>query len=111
MNQLLYGWGLRVGQIDLAVQLFAQSAPVEFYEGVFLAHFFYDFVGNSRPLAESCQVQLLHFSTAAHIVHQVVGISFTSHESHIRTSAYLLENSCESYPDCSVRTFHYSRQL
>jgi hypothetical protein len=59
-------------------------------------------VGNLCALAETREVQLLHFSAAAHIMHQIIGISFSANESHNITSnrAFL----------CSVFGFHYTRQ-
>src|SRR5882724_10902967 len=56
-----------------------------------------------RALAEPGEVQLLHFSAAAHVVHQIIRISFAANESHGITSdrAFL----------CSVFCFHYTRQV
>jgi hypothetical protein len=61
-----------------------------------------DSVGNFRALAEPGEMQLLHFSAAAHVVHQIIRIAFATNESHDFTStrAFL----------CSVFGFHYTRQ-
>src|SRR5437899_10730622 len=82
MYEVLHSRGLRVRQIDLTIQLFAKFAPVEFYEGMFFADFPHNLIGNTRPFAKLCQVQLLHFSIAAHVVHQIVGVSSAANESH-----------------------------
>ena len=82
VDEFLNGGGLRVRQIDLAIQLFAKVAPVEFDEGMFLADFTHDLIGDAGSLAQPRQVQLPHFSTAAHVVHQVVGVSFAANEGH-----------------------------
>ena len=39
-------------------------------------------VGDMGPFPEACQMQLLHFSAAADIVHQEVGVASSSNESH-----------------------------
>jgi len=66
--------GFRVSEIDLVVQLFAQRAPVEIDEGMFLGDFLDDVVGDAGAVAETSEMELLHFSAAAHIVHQIVGV-------------------------------------
>jgi hypothetical protein len=52
---------------------------------MFLGNFTYHLVRDASAFAEPSQMQLAHFSAAAHIVHQVVGIPFAANESH-RTS-------------------------
>jgi hypothetical protein len=49
---------------------------------MFLADFADNGVGDSRALAQTCEVQLLHFSAAAHVVHQIKHVSFATNESH-----------------------------
>ena len=41
-----------------------------------------DVIGYARSLAEPRQVKLLNFSSAAHIVHQVVGVALAPNKSH-----------------------------
>src|SRR6201998_789063 len=82
LNQVLNGRGLRVSEIDLAAQLFAEGAPVEIDEGMLLGDCFYDVVGDPGAVTEAGEVELPHFSAAAHIVHQVVGVSFATDKSH-----------------------------
>jgi hypothetical protein len=49
---------------------------------MFLGYLPYHLVGDTRAYSEACQVNLLHFSAAAHIVHQKEGLSFAANESH-----------------------------
>src|ERR1700758_2798313 len=109
LNQLLKGRGLRVSEIDLVVQLFAQRAPVEIDEGMLLGDCLDDVVGDPGAVAETRKVELPHFSAAAHIVHQIVGVSFATDESHA-----VLESAAGRRlglrPGCSVRDFHYTYQ-
>ena len=74
---------LRIGQIDLAIQLFAERAPVEFDERMLLGDFADDGIGDAGAFAETSEMELPHFTAAAHIVHQVIGISFAANESHL----------------------------
>src|SRR5208283_4311166 len=87
--ELLYGGRLRVGQINLIIQLLAQGAPVEFHKRMFLADGANNFVGDAGAIAEPREMELPHFSTAAYVVHQVVGVSFAANKSHRGTSAKL----------------------
>jgi hypothetical protein len=66
----------------VAVDLFAQRPPVELHEGMFLGNLFDHSLCNSRTVTQPCQVQLLHFAAAAHVVHQVERISFAANECH-----------------------------
>jgi hypothetical protein len=109
LNEFLDGRGLRVSEIDLIVQLFAQGAPVEIDEGMLLGDCLDDVVGDPGAVAETSEVELLHFSAAAHIVHQIVGISFATDESHdVLESA--ARKRLRPIPSCSVREFHYTYQ-
>ena len=82
LNEFLNGRGLRVSEIDLAAQLFAKGAPVEIDEGMLLGDCFDDVVGDPGTVTEAGEVELPHFSAAAHIVHQVIGVSFATDKSH-----------------------------
>jgi hypothetical protein len=42
----------------------------------------HDIIRDSRPLAKPRQMELLHLSLPAHIVHQKVGVPFAPNESH-----------------------------
>ena len=61
-------------------------------------------VGYSRPFAQPRQVQLLHFSLPAHVVHQEVGVAFSPNESH----NCLLLAGHERPTARSVWTVHYT---
>lgn len=106
LDQFLNRRGLRVSEIDLVVQLFAQGAPVEIDEGMLLGDCLDDVVGDPGAIAEAGEMELPHFSAAAHIVHQVVGVSFATDKSHA-----VLESAAGSRlrlrPGRSVREFHY----
>src|SRR5207245_9726904 len=47
-------------------------------------------IGDAGPLAESCQVQLLHLSLVAHVVHEVVSVPFAAKKGHMFAPAYLV---------------------
>src|SRR6266849_1547089 len=68
-----------------------------------------DVVGDPCAVAETGEVELPHFSAAAHIVHQIVGVSFATDKSHD-----VLESAAGSWlrplPNRSVREFHYAYQ-
>jgi len=62
--------------------MFAQGSPIELHERVLLGDFANHFVGNSRAISQASQVQLEHFTAAAHVMHQVEQISFAADKSH-----------------------------
>ena len=66
----------------MGVELFTQSLPVEVHEGVRLGNFADDAIGDASAVAEAGEVKLPHFSTAAHVVHQVERVSFAANEGH-----------------------------
>jgi len=111
LDELLDGWRLRIGQIDLIIQLFAQRAPIQFDEGVFLGDLAYHRVGDPGALTQTSQMQLAHFSAAAHIVHQVIGIAFAANEGHRPPPTDFSEISEKLFLGRSVRVFHYRRQV
>ncbi len=80
----------RVGirQVHLTVQLFPQGFPIELHEGMLFGNFTHQVIGNSRAGAETGQMELAHFSAAAHVVHQVERISFAADKSHGCTSNF-----------------------
>jgi hypothetical protein len=51
-------------------------------------HFAHHVICNSRAGSETRQVELAHFTAAAHVVHQVKRISFAADESHDVTSNF-----------------------
>jgi hypothetical protein len=109
LNKFLNGRGLRVSEIDLVVQLFAEGAPVEIDEGMLLGDCLHDVVGDPGAVAEAGEVELPHFPAAAHIVHQIVGVSFATDKSHdVLESA--MRRRLRPRPDRSVREFHYTYQ-
>lgn len=110
LDELMDGRRLGIGQIDLAVQLLAEGAPVEFHEGMFPGNFTDDVIGDAGSLAEPSQVNLAHFSAAAHIVHQVVGVPFAANKGHSPSPANPAGGLEELPTVCSVRVFHYRRQ-
>ena len=59
---------------------------------MFLVYFTDDFIGDAGPFAQLCQVQLPHFSIEAHVVHQIVGVSFAER----KPFCYLLRGASES---------------
>jgi methylated-DNA-protein-cysteine methyltransferase-like protein len=91
-----------------------------------LTHFFDYIISDTRSSSQFRQVQLLHFSTAAHVVHQIVGVSFAANKSHrffpcwiaqaeqalvTRLFSSAFASSVESpFAVCSVKFFHYIRQ-
>src|SRR5258706_16097937 len=109
LNEFLDGRGFRVSEIDLVVQLFAQRAPVEIDEGMFLGDFLDDVVGDAGAVAKTSEMELLHFSAAAHIVHQIVGVSFATDKSH-RVLESAARSRLRPLPSRSVRDFHYTYQ-
>jgi hypothetical protein len=66
----------------MTVDLFAQSPPIELHERVLLRDLAHHAFRDSRAVSEPRQVQLPHFASPAHIVHQVEGIPFAANESH-----------------------------
>jgi hypothetical protein len=66
----------------------AQRFPIQLYERMLFGNFAHQVIGNSRTGSETCQMELAHFSAAAHVVHQVEGISFAADESHGSTSNF-----------------------
>src|SRR5947209_5658307 len=66
----------------MIVDLLSQSLPVKLHEGVLLGDFAYHSLRNPGAITESSQMQLLHFSAAAHIVHQIKRVSFSADKSH-----------------------------
>jgi hypothetical protein len=92
LHKLLDGRGFGVRQIDLIVQLLAEGTPVEFNEGMFLGDFTDDLVRDASAFAEPSEMQLLHFSAAAHVVHQVVGVPFAANKSHRSSPANPLDD-------------------
>jgi hypothetical protein len=45
-----------------------------------------DFIGNPRTFSETREMELLHLSAAANVMHQIERISFAAHKSHDVTS-------------------------
>jgi hypothetical protein len=72
----------------LAVQLIAQGFPIQRHEGMLLGNFPHQIIGNSRAGSQPGQMELPHFSAAAHVVHQVKRISFAADKSHDGTSNF-----------------------
>src|SRR5258708_6410735 len=92
----------------MTVDLFAQGPPVELHERVLLGPLAHDAFRDSRAVAESRQVQLPHFSAAAHVVHQVECVSFAANESH-GTHPAMLDLSVGYCASCiASRLFLYS---
>jgi hypothetical protein len=87
VDKLLDRRRIRIGQINLVIQLFAENAPIEFNEGMLFADFAYDLVCDASAVTEAGEVQLANFSTPAHVMHQVVGVSFAANKSHCTSSA------------------------
>src|ERR1700676_2077626 len=83
LNEFLDGRGLMVSEIDLVVQLFSERAPVEIDEGMLFGDCLDDVVGDAGAIAETGEMELPHFSAAAHVVHQIVGVSFATDRSHV----------------------------
>src|SRR6266436_7734284 len=81
-HQLLDRRRIRIGEVQMTVNLLAQCPPVQLDEWMFLRDLLYHPLRNSRAVAQSRQVQLKHFSAAAHIVHQVKRISFAANKCH-----------------------------
>jgi hypothetical protein len=46
----------------------------------------YNVIGDAGPLAEPCKVKLPHLAALADVVHQIVGVAFSSQESHVHRS-------------------------
>src|ERR1700720_2299736 len=109
LNEFLNGRGLRVSEIDLVVQLFAERAPVEIDEGMLLGDCLDDVVGDAGAIAETGKMELPHFSAVAHIVHQIVGVSFAADKSHVALES-ATRRRLRPLPVRSVREFHYAYQ-
>jgi hypothetical protein len=45
-----------------------------------------DFIGNPGTFPETREMELLHFSAAANVMHKIERISFAAHKSHDVTS-------------------------
>jgi hypothetical protein len=110
LNEFMERGGLRIGEIDLAVNLFTQGAPVEFDEGMFFGYFADDGIGDAGAFAKTGEMELAHFAATAHVVDQVVGVSFTANKGHLPSPANLPVFAGDLPPGCSVRLFHYERQ-
>jgi hypothetical protein len=54
-------------------------------------------------------MELPHFSAAAHIVHQIVGVSFAADKSHVALES-ATRRRLRPLPVRSVREFHYTYQ-
>jgi hypothetical protein len=54
---------------------------------MFSGNFANYFVGDTGALAQAGEMELAHFSAAAHIVHQIIRISSPADESHDLTSS------------------------
>jgi hypothetical protein len=72
----------------LAIQLFAQRFPVQLHKGMLLGNQAHYVICDSRPGSQARQMELAHFSAAAHVVHQVKRIPFATDESHDSTSNF-----------------------
>ncbi len=72
----------------MTVQLIAQGFPVQLHEGMLFGNFPHHIIGNSRPGSETSQMELPHFSAAAHVMHQVKRIPFAADKSHGITSNF-----------------------
>src|SRR2546423_5991124 len=80
--------------------MFAQSSPIELHERVLPGDLANHLVGDARAVSQAGQMQLPHFSAAAHVVHQIEGVSFAANKSHLP----LPQNTARN---CSVPCFHY----
>src|SRR5258708_33686589 len=76
---------------------------------MFLGDFLDDVVGDAGAVAKTSEMELLHFSAAAHIVHQIVGVSFSTDKSH-RVLESAARSRLRPLPSRSVRDFHYTYQ-
>ncbi len=79
---------MRIRQVHLVIELGTQSPPIELHERVLLGNFPLDLFGYSCAFPEVRQVQLAHFSVAAHVVHQVERIPFAADKRHGFTSDF-----------------------
>ncbi|MGB2668344.1 MAG: hypothetical protein WAK48_30440, partial [Candidatus Acidiferrum sp.] len=111
LDEFVERGGLRVGEIDLAIDLFTQGAPIEFDERMLLGDFADDGIGDAGAFAEAGEMELAHFTAAAHVVHQVIGVSFTANKGHLPSSANLPVFAGDLPPGCSVKLFHYEGQV
>src|SRR5215469_1985586 len=103
--------GFRVSEIDVMIQLFAEGVPVEIDEGMFLGDFLDDVVRDTGTVAKTSEMELPNFSAAAHIVHQVVRVSFAANKSHRSVLRTPLGSGLRPRLRCSVRPFHYTYQV
>ena len=76
--------GVREFQLltELPVQLLPQSFPIELHKRMFFGHLADHLVSDPCTHSEPRQVDLLHFSAAAHVVHQKERFPFAANESH-----------------------------
>lgn len=110
LDEFVESGGLRIGEVDLAIDLFTQGTPVEFDERMLFGDFADDGIGDAGAFAEPGEMELAHFTAAAHVVHQVVGVTFTANKGHLPSSANLPVFAADLPPGCSVRLFHYEGQ-
>ena len=103
MHQILDVRRPDIEQFNPAADLLSQTGPIEFEERVVPRDRSNDFVRDVRPLPETRKMQLLHFSTTAHVVHQEVRVAFSSNESHNRLSLSGRPNNRRS-----VSAIHYA---
>src|ERR1019366_1767051 len=82
MHQILHVRRPDIEYFDPAAHLLAQMRPVEIEERMLPRDRPHYVVRDTRPLAKSRQMQLLHFSAAAHVVHQEIRFAFAAYESH-----------------------------
>src|ERR1700722_1161483 len=82
MHQVLHIRRAPVKQLDTAVDVLAQTRPVQIEKWVVPRNLPDHVVGNTRSPAQPRQVKLLDFASATHIVYQEVGVAFASNKSH-----------------------------
>src|SRR5579862_8580789 len=104
MHQILHVQRPYIEQLDPAADPLAQVRPVQLEEGVVFRHAPNHFIGDSRPFPQPRQLELLHFPLPAHVVHQKVGVPFSSYESH----DYLLRAGHYVQLRRSVWAVHYT---
>src|ERR1700728_1431109 len=82
MHQVLHVQRTYIEQLDPAANPLTKVRPVQLEERVPPRQRADHFVGYARPFAQPRQLELLHFPLPAHVVHQKVGVPFSSYESH-----------------------------
>ena len=82
MHQIPHERRFHVEQLYSTAHLLAQVPPIEIKEGMISGNFPNHLIRDTRPFTQPRQMQLLHFSAPANVVHQEVSLPLFPNERH-----------------------------